>query len=81
MSAPIIGTPSSSNCNIDSKIYVEESEEAMSMEKKAVKQLVQQSLQYNMRKIVKRANLPQDFVPSEHFKSLTASSTSKSLPF
>lgn len=81
VSAPIIGTPSSSNCNIDSKIYVEESEEAMSMEKKAVKQLVQQSLQYNMRKIVKRANLPQDFVPSEHFKSLTASSTSKSLPF
>ncbi|CAK9312793.1 unnamed protein product [Citrullus colocynthis] len=81
VSAPIIGTSSSSNCNIDSKIYVEESEEAMSMEKKAVKQLVQQSLQYNMRKIVKRANLPQDFVPSEHFKSLTASSTSKSLPF
>ncbi|KAL0557602.1 hypothetical protein IC582_006150 [Cucumis melo] len=79
VSAPIIGT--SSNCNIDSKICVEESEEAMSMEKKAVKQLVQQSLQYNMRKIVKRANLPQDFVPSEHFKSLTTSSTSKSLPF
>lgn len=78
VSAPIIGTSSSSNCN---KICVEESEEAMSMEKKAVKQLVQQSLQYNMRKIVKRANLPQDFVPSEHFKSLTTSSTSKSLPF
>ncbi|XP_022962384.1 U-box domain-containing protein 14-like [Cucurbita moschata] len=81
VSAPIIGTSSSSNCNSDSKRYPEESEEAMSVEKKAVKQLVQQSLQYNMRKIVKRANLPQDFAPSEHFKSLTASSTSKSLPF
>ncbi|KAK4274490.1 hypothetical protein QN277_017699 [Acacia crassicarpa] len=53
----------------------------MSEEKKAVKQLVRQSLQNNMRKIVKRANIPQDFVPSEHFKSLTSSSTSKSLPF
>lgn len=81
VSAPIIGTSSSSNYNLDSKMCVEESEEAMSMEKKAVKQLVQQSLQHNMRKIVKRANLPQDFAPSEHFKSLTASSTSKSLPF
>lgn len=75
VSAPIIGTSSSS------KTCVEESEDSMSVEKKAVKQLVQQSLQYNMRKIVKRANLPQDFVPSEHFKSLTSSSTSKSLPF
>jgi hypothetical protein len=53
----------------------------MSDEKKAVKQLVQQSLQNNMMKIVKRANLRQDFVPSERFASLTSSSTSKSLPF
>lgn len=52
-----------------------------STEKKAVKQLVQQSLQNNMRRIVKRANLPNDYVPSDHFKSLTLSSTSKSLPF
>lgn len=53
----------------------------MSDENKAVKQLVQQSLHSNMRRIVKRANLPQDFVPSEHFRSLTSISTSKSLPF
>ncbi|KAL0292966.1 UNVERIFIED_CONTAM: U-box domain-containing protein 7 [Sesamum angustifolium] len=59
----------------------EEEEEMMSQEKKAVKQLVQQSLQNNMKRMVKRANLPHDFVPSDHFKSLTLSSTSKSLPF
>ncbi|GAB2284961.1 hypothetical protein Dimus_019416 [Dionaea muscipula] len=57
-----------------------EAEDNMSEEKKAVKRLVQQSLQNNMRRIVKRANLPQDFVPSDHLKLLTASSTSKSLP-
>ncbi|KAL7595828.1 hypothetical protein Lser_V15G30057 [Lactuca serriola] len=55
--------------------------EMMSDENKAVKQLVQQSLHSNMRRIVKRANLPQDFVPSERFRSLTSISTSKSLPF
>lgn len=82
VSAPIYGTPSSSsNPNLVSKECLEETEDMMSEEKKAVKQLVQQSLQNNMRRIVKRANLPQDFVPSEHFKSLTSSSTSKSLPF
>ncbi|KAF9681302.1 hypothetical protein SADUNF_Sadunf06G0211800 [Salix dunnii] len=82
VSAPIYGTPSSSsNPNVVSKECLEETEDMMSEEKKAVKQLVQQSLQNNMRRIVKRANLPQDFVPSEHFKSLTSSSTSKSLPF
>ncbi|VFQ90336.1 unnamed protein product [Cuscuta campestris] len=53
----------------------------ISEEKKAVNQLVQQSLQNNMKKIVKRANLPPDFVPSDNLKSLTSSSTSKSLPF
>ncbi|KAI3728080.1 hypothetical protein L6452_16708 [Arctium lappa] len=48
----------------------------------AVKHLVEMSLQSNMRRIVKRANLPQDFVPSEHLKKSVASfSTSKSLPF
>ncbi|KAF7830341.1 U-box domain-containing protein 4-like [Senna tora] len=82
ISAPICG--SSSSCTKSDgggKECLEEEEDMMSDEKKAVKQLVQQSLQNNMRKIVKRANLPQDFVPSEHFKSLTSSSTSKSLPF
>lgn len=59
----------------------EEDQSMMSEERKAVKQLVQQSLQNNMKRIVKRANLPHDFVPSEHFKSLTSGSTSKSLPF
>lgn len=59
----------------------EEYQEGMSEERKAVKQLVQQSLQNNMKRIVKRANLPHDFVPSDHFKSLTSGSTSKSLPF
>jgi len=74
VSAPIYGS-SSSITNIDLE------EDIISEEKKAVKQLVQQSLQSNLKRIVKRANLPQDFVPSEHLKSLTMSSTSKSLPF
>ena len=82
VSAPICGSSSSSvDPNICSKGALEEEEDMMSEEKKAVKQLVQQSLQNNMRRIVKRANLPQDFVPSDHFKALTSSSTSKSLPF
>ncbi|KAL6534138.1 hypothetical protein OROHE_013971 [Orobanche hederae] len=61
--------------------------EMMSQENKAVKQLVQQSLHNNMKRMVKRANLPHDFVPSGHLKSLTSSSSSssstssKSLPF
>lgn len=80
MSAPICGSSSSSS-NPNGKEYLIEEEGMMSEEKKAVKQLVQQSLQNNMKRIVNRANLPQDFVPSDHFKSLTASSTSKSLPF
>ncbi|XP_042512441.1 U-box domain-containing protein 12-like [Macadamia integrifolia] len=78
VSAPICGSSS----NGESKEgLTEEDDEMMSEEKKAVKQLVQQSLQNNMRRIVKRANLPQDFVPSDHFKTLTSTSTSKSLPF
>lgn len=82
VSAPICGSSSSSvmNPKMGTTECLEEEEDMMSEEKKAVKQLVQQSLQNNMRKIVKRANLPQDLVPF-HFKSLTASSTSKSLPF
>lgn len=83
VSAPICGSSSSTSTNPNgvAKECLEEEEDMMSEEKKAVKQLVQQSLQNNMKRIVKRANLPQDFVPSEHFKSLTTSSTSKSLPF
>lgn len=77
VSAPICGSGSSSK----EGGLVEEEDGVMSDEKKAVKQLVQQSLQNNMMKIVKRANLRQDFVPSAHFASLTSSSTSKSLPF
>ncbi|KAH1056577.1 hypothetical protein J1N35_034642 [Gossypium stocksii] len=76
VSAPIYG---SSVNQYGKDCLVEEG--MMSEEKKAVKLLVQQSLQHNMKRIVNRANLPQDFVPSEHLKSLTASSTSKSLPF
>ncbi|GAU17722.1 hypothetical protein TSUD_07840 [Trifolium subterraneum] len=82
VSAPICGTSSSSKPDDGGgKACLEEDEDMMSEEKKAVKQLVQLSLQNNMRKIVKRANLPQDIVPSDHFKSLSSSSTSKSLPF
>ncbi|GMH12480.1 hypothetical protein Nepgr_014321 [Nepenthes gracilis] len=77
VSAPICGSSSSAAADLDG---ISKEEAMMSEEKKAVKQLVQQSLQNNMRRIVKRANLPQDFVPSEHLKSLTSSSTSKSLP-
>ncbi|KAE8732564.1 hypothetical protein F3Y22_tig00001825pilonHSYRG00077 [Hibiscus syriacus] len=80
VSAPICSS-SSSSTNPNRKECMVEEEGMMSEEKKAVKQLVQQSLQNNMRRIVNRANLPQAFVPSEHLKSLTASSTSKSLPF
>ncbi|XP_020146639.1 U-box domain-containing protein 45 [Aegilops tauschii subsp. strangulata] len=53
----------------------------MSNEKRAVRQLVQQSLQSNMRRIVRRARLPQDLAPPDGLKALTSSSTSKSLPF
>jgi hypothetical protein len=63
----------------------EEEEEAccMSNEKRAVRQLVQQSLQSNLRRIVRRARLPRELAPAsaESLKALTGSSTSKSLPF
>ncbi|XP_077223130.1 U-box domain-containing protein 45-like [Tasmannia lanceolata] len=84
VSAPLCG--SSSSCNevarrgLKEGVEEVEDEDMMSTERRAVKQLVQQSLQDNMNRIVKRANLPQDFAPSDHFKSLTATSTSKSLP-
>ncbi|XAR71036.1 Ubiquitin--protein ligase [Bertholletia excelsa] len=80
VSAPIYGSSSSSaDVNVQLKDCLEEN--VTSEEWKAVKQLVHQSLQSNMRRMVKRANLPQDFIPSDHLKSLTSSSTSKSLPF
>lgn len=54
----------------------------LSEERKEVKLLVQQSLQNNMKRMVRRAIFPQEyFVPSDHFKSFTSSSTSKNLPF
>lgn len=83
VSAPLCGSTSASavDPNNPSREFAEQEDNMMSDEKKAVKHLVQQSLQNNMRRIVKRANLPQDFVPSDHFKSLTSISTSKSLPF
>ncbi|KAK4783033.1 hypothetical protein SAY86_007407 [Trapa natans] len=80
VSAPICGSSSTSLTGI-SREGMEDDDDMMSEEKKAVKQLVNQSLQNNMRRIVKRANLPQEFIPSDHLKSLTLSSTSKSLPF
>ncbi|CAI9092626.1 OLC1v1027921C1 [Oldenlandia corymbosa var. corymbosa] len=61
---------------------LEDGDDMVSEERKAVKLLVQQSLQNNMNRIVRRANLPHDFVPSDNLKSSMAlGSTSKSLPF
>ena len=80
-SAPICGGSSSFTNPILGSAEVEGLDDLVSEEKNAVKQLVLQSLQNNMRRIVRRANLPQDLVPSDHFKSLTSSSTSRSLPF
>nr|XP_043629099.1 U-box domain-containing protein 12-like [Erigeron canadensis] len=80
VSAPLCGSIDS--MSVGSTDATKDSDDRMmSDESKAVKNLVQQSLHSNMRRIVKRANLPQDFVPSEHFRSLTSISTSKSLPF
>ncbi|RRT39429.1 hypothetical protein B296_00036739 [Ensete ventricosum] len=54
-------------------------EEGMSEERRAVRELVQQSLQNNMRRVVRRANLAGDLVPQERLRALTATSTLKSL--
>lgn len=78
VSAPLYGSADSGSAH---PIKDAHDDRMMSDESMAVKNLVQQSLHSNMRRIVKRANLPQDFVPSEHFRSLTSISTSKSLPF
>lgn len=55
----------------------------MSEERKALRCLVEQSLQCNMRRIVRRANLPGHSAPSDRFPTMapTSSSSSKSLPF
>ncbi|GLJ29162.1 hypothetical protein SUGI_0574990 [Cryptomeria japonica] len=76
MSAPISGQ----HTDLE-PINKDEYGDHMSEERKVVNRLVQQSLQHNMQRIIKRANLPQDFAPSDRFKSLTATSSSKSLPF
>ncbi|KAH0461381.1 hypothetical protein IEQ34_008956 [Dendrobium chrysotoxum] len=57
----------------------EEEEEGVTAEMRAVRKLVKQSLQSNMRRIARRANFPPEFAPSDRFRQLTASSTSKSL--
>ncbi|KAM0939137.1 putative armadillo-like helical protein [Dioscorea sansibarensis] len=53
----------------------------VSEERKALWCLVEQSLQCNMRRIVRRANLPGHSTPSDHFPTMAPSSSSKSLPF
>ncbi|KAK9067879.1 hypothetical protein SSX86_011990 [Deinandra increscens subsp. villosa] len=81
VSAPLYGSADSRLVVSTDPSKVSEGDTMMSDESKAVKHLVQQSLHSNMRRMAKRANLPQDFVPSDHFRSLTSISTSKSLPF
>ncbi|MFS7926823.1 putative armadillo-like helical protein [Helianthus anomalus] len=81
VSAPQCGSADSRLVRSTDPSKDSEDDTMMSDETKAVKHLVQQSLHSNMRRMAKRANLPQDFVPSEHFRSLTSMSTSKSLPF
>ncbi|KAL2548717.1 ARM repeat superfamily protein [Forsythia ovata] len=78
LSAPLCGPSPTTH---QSEELSEGENDMLSEERKAVEQLVQQSLHNNMKRMMKRANLPQDFVASHHFKSLTSSSTSKSLPF
>lgn len=69
VSAPIYGIYSSSSSSLSRE---RGHEIRISDERKAVKQLVEQSLQSNMKRIVRRANLPHNFVTSQHFsKSLT----------
>lgn len=81
-SAPLCGGGAlSTSSSMEAAAEESLDEMMMSQESKAVKQLVQQSLHNNMNRMVKRANLPHDFVPSQHLRSLTSSSTSKSLPF
>ena len=78
-----VSAPQERGCRGEEAADGEPADAGMSAEKRAVRQLVQQSLQSNMRRIVRRARLPQDLAPAsaESLKALTASSTSKSLPF
>jgi len=78
-----VSAPQERGCRGEEAVDGEPADACMSAEKRAVRQLVQQSLQSNMRRIVRRARLPQDLAPAsaESLKALTASSTSKSLPF
>ncbi|XP_062194614.1 U-box domain-containing protein 7-like [Phragmites australis] len=78
-----VSAPQERGCREEDTEEGEPADACMSVEKRAVRQLVQQSLHSNMRRIVRRARLPQDLTPasSESLKALTASSTSKSLPF
>lgn len=78
-----VSAPQERGCRGEESVDGEFADAGMSAEKRAVRQLVQQSLQSNMRRIVRRARLPQDLAPAptESLKALTASSTSKSLPF
>ncbi|CAD6261224.1 unnamed protein product [Miscanthus lutarioriparius] len=78
-----VSAPQERRCRGEESVDGEFDDAGMSAEKHAVRQLVQQSMQSNMRRIVRRARLPQDFAPAstENLKALTAFSTSKSLPF
>ncbi|GER35394.1 ATP-dependent Clp protease ATP-binding subunit ClpX [Striga asiatica] len=68
--APLMSSPSPNSFAAKEEEEEEEETMMMSHEKRAVKQLVQQSLHTNMKRMVERANLPQDFVPSEQLKAL-----------
>lgn len=72
VSAPIGGA-------LLSSALTEEEEEGMSEERRAVRKLVKESLQSTMRRIARRANFPPDFSPSDPYRALATSSTSKSL--
>ncbi|PKU79066.1 U-box domain-containing protein 4 [Dendrobium catenatum] len=79
VSAPIDSSGGGRSMSAASVAEIEE-EKGMSEERRAVRRLVVQSWQNNMRRIARRANLPPDFAPSDSFRELAASS-SKSLPF
>ncbi|XP_066373771.1 uncharacterized protein [Miscanthus floridulus] len=74
-----VSAPQERRCRGEESVDGEFDDTGMSAEKRAVRQLVQQSLRSNMRRIVWRAWLPQDFAPAstENLKALTASSSAK----
>lgn len=63
---------------MSSLVIGEEAEVGVSEERRAVKELVNESLQSNLKRIAKRANLIRDFQPSDRYYN---KGTSKSLPF